>query len=214
MPNSTPCWRTRVRARTPGHGTWRWWRLGGAAAAQDTRPGIGVLPFANGGSYGQDAENFDALEIGLQQMLMTELAQNPALRIVDRAQIKQLLSEQELGASGRVDANTAARIGKLVGAKYMVMGGFTDLYGDMRLDLRVVNVETSEIMRADKVNRKREELYRAVVDAAQQLTNGLKLPPLAKQAQAEREKRDIPADAVTYYTRGLLYAERGDTERA
>jgi tetratricopeptide (TPR) repeat protein len=113
-----------------------------------------------------------------------------------------------------VDANTAARIGKLVGAKYMVMGGFTDLYGDMRLDLRVVNVETSEIMRADKVNRKREELYRAVVDAAQQLTNGLKLPPLAKQAQAEREKRDIPADAVTYYTRGLLYAERGDTERA
>src|SRR6185503_16935363 len=107
--------------------------------AQDTRPGIAVFPFDNGGSYGQDKENFEALQVGMQQMLTTEFAQNPALRVVDRTQIKSLLAEQDLGAQGRVDANTAAKIGKVVGAKYVVMGGFIDFYGDLRLDARIVN---------------------------------------------------------------------------
>src|SRR5690606_38039589 len=67
-----------------------------AAAGQnafDDRPAIAVFPFANGGSYGQDAENFEALEVGVQQMLLTELAQNSELRIVERSLIRDILAE-------------------------------------------------------------------------------------------------------------------------
>ena len=188
--------------------------LAGPLAAQDTRPGIAVMPFTNGGSYGQDAENFEALQIGLQQMLTTEFAQNPGLRVVDRSDIRRLLQEQDLGASGRVDATTAARVGRLVGARYMVMGGFVDFYGDFRLDIQVVNVETSEIVKTEKVRDKREELYGLVVQAASQVTRSLDLPPLPTGVREAREEREIPTEAVTYYTRGLLYAERGDNERA
>src|SRR5262245_7660699 len=89
--------------------------------AQDNRPGVAVLQFDNGGSYGQDKENFEALQVGLQQMLVTELSANPALRVVDRREINKLISEQDLGATGRVDQSTAAKLGKLVGARYMIM---------------------------------------------------------------------------------------------
>jgi curli biogenesis system outer membrane secretion channel CsgG len=191
--------------------------LVGALGAQDSRPGLAVLPFVNGGSYGQDPENYQALEVGIQQMLTTELAQNPALRVVDRSNIKNLMTEQDLGASGRVDAGTAARLGKLVGARYMVMGGFTDLYGNMRLDISVVSTETSEIVRAEKVTFKRDELFSGVVNAAKVITAGLKLPELAKESQAKRDERAREINktqAVSYYTRGLLYADRGDTARA
>ena len=34
-----------------------------SAQTQDTRAGIAVLPFNNGGSYGADAEVFDALQV-------------------------------------------------------------------------------------------------------------------------------------------------------
>ncbi|MDH3369153.1 MAG: CsgG/HfaB family protein, partial [Gemmatimonadota bacterium] len=122
----------------------------GLVFAQDTRPGLAVVPFTDGGSYGQEKEDFEALTIGLQQMLTTELAANANLRIVDRSRIKQVMAEQDLGASGRVDAGTAAQIGKIVGAKYVVMGGFVDWFGDMRLDGSVVNVETSEIVKVQR----------------------------------------------------------------
>lgn len=189
----------------------------GALTAQDSRPGVAVLPFTNGGSYGQAAEDYAALEVGMQQMLTTEFAMNPQLRVVDRSRIKELLTEQDLGASGRVDAATAARIGKLVGARYMVMGGFVDTYGTMRLDIQVVNTETSEIEKADRTTFKREEMARGVIDAAAQITRGLSLPALPKQVQAQREERAEKLNktqAVSYYTKGLLYADRGDTAKA
>ena len=64
-----------------------------AAAAQDTRAAIGVMPFDNGGSYGLESEDFAAFEIGLQQMLITELAVNAELRLVERSRLKGLMEE-------------------------------------------------------------------------------------------------------------------------
>src|SRR6266403_1896039 len=116
--------------------------LGAQGRGQDTRPGIAVMPFDNGGSYGQDKENFDALQKGIAGMLISELAQNPAARVVEREDIQRLLDEQNLGSSGRVDPQTAAKVGKLVGARYVVLGTFLDFYGDFRVDARLVNVET------------------------------------------------------------------------
>ena len=54
-----------------------WPSLATPAGAQDTRPGIAVLPFDNGGSYGQDKENFEALQLGIPAMLISELSTNP-----------------------------------------------------------------------------------------------------------------------------------------
>ncbi len=185
-----------------------------AGAAQDTRPGIGVLPFVNGGSYGLEAEDFQAFEVGLQQMLITELSMNSGLRLVERGRIRDLIQEQDLGASGRVDANTAARIGELVGAKYMILGGFVDWYSDLRIDARVVDVETSEIIKTQRVRDDRENMYDIVVELANAMTRGLNLPALSTQAFNERREREVPEEAVRLYTKGLLYQDRGDTERA
>jgi TolB-like protein len=181
---------------------------------QDNRPGIMVLPFVNGGSYGADAEIFDALQVGMQQMLMTELAQNPNARVVDRAIIRNILEEQDLAGSGRVDAETAARIGRLVGARYVVAGGFIDFYGDMRIDARITVVETSEIISTAKVEDKRSELYRLVVDLAGRVMQDAQLPPLTGQVRQAREQREIPTEAVTLYSRALYYEEHGRRDRA
>src|SRR5689334_24677995 len=64
------------------------WRGLGAQGrgGQDSRPGIAVLPFDNSGSYGQDKENFDALQKGIAGMLISELAANPAARVVERSE--------------------------------------------------------------------------------------------------------------------------------
>ncbi len=190
--------------------------LPAVAATQDSRPGIAVWAWENGGSYGQEKEDFEALGVGLQQMLMNELSQNSALRVVDRAELKTLIEEQDLGASGRVDEATAARIGNLVGAKYFVMGAFIDWYGDMQLVARVVNTETGELGTTARARGEREELFTLIVELADGITKNLSLPALSQQVKREREERAerIPHEAVRLYTRALLYADRGETDRA
>ena len=184
------------------------------AQSQDSRPGVAVMTFDNGGSYGQNKEDFDALTVGLQQMLLTELAQNSNLRIVDRGRLKELMAEQDLGAGGRVDPSTAARVGKLVGARYMIFGSFIDLYGNMTLSARIDNTETGEFVKVVKVQDKREDLYAMVVKLADDITKGVDLPALPKQALEQRESRKVPTEALTLYSRALLYQDRGDKAKA
>ncbi len=185
--------------------------------AQDTRPGIAVMPFQNGGSYGQDKENFEALEKGLAGMLISELAQNPGARVVERENVQSLLNEQDLGKDGRVDAATAAKVGKLVGAKYMVLGSFVDLYGHFRVDARLVDVETSEILkvvRSDPKYEKREEMFKLIQSLAERLMAETKLPPLSAEVSRAVKARNVPTEALTYYSRALLYQDRGDKTKA
>jgi TolB-like protein len=188
--------------------------LAAQGGGQDTRPGIAVFAFANGGSYGAQKEDYDALERGMAGMLISELGANPALRVVERENIQRLVDEQNLGASGRVDDQTAAKIGKIVGARYAVMGSFIDLYGDFRVDVRVVNVETSEIIKTEKVQMQREHLFDLVRNLAGALNKDLNLPPLSRQVSEQRMSRQIPTEALTYYSRALLYHDRGNHTQA
>src|SRR5256712_4635 len=192
-------------------------RLGGLGTqvrGQDRGPGIAVFMFDNGGSIGQDKENFDGLQGGIRGMLISELAANPAVRLVEREQVQHLLDEQNLGAAGRVDAQTAAKIGKIVGARYAITGMFMDFSGDFRLDIRLVNVETTEIVRVEADKMSRDHLFDLIRALAQRLMKDVNLPPLPKQASEQRMNRQVPTEALTYYSRALLYHDRGQRDKA
>lgn len=191
----------------------------GALAQEDggddgRRPGVAVFPFTNGGSYGESAEDLEALTVGLQQMLLTELDQNDALRIVERARLKQILEEQDLAEEGRVDPSTAAEIGKLVGARYMVTGVFVDLYGDFRMDARIIDVETGEVIQTESVKGEKQEIYALLVDLSSQIAQGADLPALPAEVAQQRKEKEIPPEAVTIYSQAQVYQDRGRTEQA
>ena len=188
--------------------------LGAQQRGQDTRPGIAVLPFNNGGSYGQAKEDFDALERGIAGMMISELATNPAARVVERQEIQRLLDEQNLGAQGRADAQTAAKIGKLVGARYMVMGTFVDFYNDFRVDVRLINVETGEVVKTESERMQRDHLFDIIRNLATRLMKDASLPALPRQTSDQRMSRQVPTEALTYYSRALLYQDRGLKDKA
>jgi TolB-like protein len=188
--------------------------LGAQQRNQDTRPGIAVLPFNNGGSYGQGKEDFDALERGIAGMMISELSQNPAARVVERQEIQRLVDEQNLGAQGRVDPQTAAKVGKLVGARYVVLGTFVDFYGDFRVDVRLVNTETSEIVKTESERMQRDHMFDIIRNIAARLMKDASLPALQRQASEQRMGRQVPTEALTYYSRGLLYADHGQKDKA
>jgi len=183
-------------------------------AAQDSRPGIAVLPFENGGSYGKDKEDFDALRKGIAATLIYELARNPGARLVEREQTQRLLDEQGLGVAERVDAATAAKVGKLVGARYMITGSFIDLYGDFRVDARIIDVETGEIMkvvRSDPKLHDRRDMFRMIESVARAIMTDTKLPPLPSNSA---QRSAVPTEALAHFSRALLYEDRGDKPKA
>lgn len=70
--------------------------------------------------------------------------------IVERQKLLMVLKELSLGESQLADPETQLRIGRLSGAKRMIFGGYQVVGKSMRIDLRLVDVETSRVLTAAK----------------------------------------------------------------
>ncbi|MCA0375759.1 MAG: CsgG/HfaB family protein [Gemmatimonadetes bacterium] len=144
-------------------------------AQAQAKPTVAVMYFTNG-AVGNTAE-YAPLSKGLAEMLITELSTNTNIRVVERDRLQALLEEQNLGATNRVEAGTAAKLGKTLGAMHMLMGSFViDGKGSMRMDVRAVNTETSELVYATSVTGKADGMLGLLADLGKQVNTGLKLP--------------------------------------
>src|SRR4051812_36150674 len=93
------------------------------ARAQDTRPVVVVFTFTNS-SIGAGAADYAGVQTGIQDLLITDLAANNRIRLVDRERISQVLQEQKMVTDQQIDPQTAVRLGRIMGAQYAITGGF------------------------------------------------------------------------------------------
>lgn len=63
---------------------------------------------------------------GVAEMLVTALSDTKKYTLVERSKMEAVMDEQKLGASGAVTAQTAAKIGRLLGAQYIITGAVTE----------------------------------------------------------------------------------------
>jgi curli biogenesis system outer membrane secretion channel CsgG len=68
--------------------------------------------------------------------------------VVERTRLIRVLEELRLGSSTLADEETRLRVGRLVGARFMVFGGYQIIGGVIRVDIRLVEVETGKVLRA------------------------------------------------------------------
>jgi curli biogenesis system outer membrane secretion channel CsgG len=154
--------------------------------SKDTRPTVAVLYFDNG-AVGHAAD-YEPLRKGMADMFITELMKNTNLHIVERDRLQALLEEQDLAQTKYIDKQMAVRIGKLLSAQHMIMGGFVvDPRGTMRIDARAVNVETSEYEHAETVSDQADNLLNQLPALARKFIGFVpppSLPPLPPPAKS------------------------------
>jgi TolB-like protein len=149
-----------------------------AILAAQAKPVVAVLYFENN-SIGKDRADYDGVGKGMAEFLIHELLQNPNVRVVERERIQALLVEQNLTKAGSIDPQTAIRLGKIVGAQYMVYGTFmSDGRGNFALTGRTTNVETSVIGNPTRVNSKGDDVMGMIAQLTAKMSAEMKLPAL------------------------------------
>ncbi len=91
-------------------------------------------------------ESYDYLSEGLAEMLMTDLANQPDITVVERERLDEVLQEHALGGTGITDPEEAIEVGRILKLDLMIMGSLTMVGESMRLDAQVLGVETGEIL--------------------------------------------------------------------
>lgn len=128
---------------------------GTVAVAQPKNQTVAVMPFrdlSGGSSYIGEA---------IRETVTSDLKQLGALRVVERAALDKILTEQKLQVkAGDPDAATLSRVGKILGAHLIVVGAYQKALPVVRLTARFIKVETSEIIGTAKVDGSAREFLR------------------------------------------------------
>jgi tetratricopeptide (TPR) repeat protein len=117
-------------------------------------------------------------DVSFYEMLVARLSKskNPFLKVIDRTHLEKLLKEQELGMTGTINAETASKAGKLIGAKYFLLIDVSDvIFDEMKpttsiekayesFSQRIVNEtgDAQSVIKFKKVDYKETKQYRKV----------------------------------------------------
>jgi curli biogenesis system outer membrane secretion channel CsgG len=127
------------------------WDLDNLSTFDGTRPDLGEL-----------------LSAGVIETLMRKGTHS----VVERERLLVALEELRLGTTSLVDESARLTLGRLVGAQLMVFGGYQIVEKMMRVDLRMVEVESGKVLKAVQKTTSATDLsgwLHAVSEAAAEL---------------------------------------------
>jgi len=114
-------------------------------AVAEKNVGVAVWDLVDNSDLSEARPEFAEL---LSAQIIDTLKQKGDYTVVERERLLLALEELGLGTTILVDSATRLRLGRLVGAKLMVFGGYMIISNLMRLDLRLVDVETGVTLKA------------------------------------------------------------------
>ncbi|MDP2645413.1 MAG: CsgG/HfaB family protein, partial [Desulfobacterales bacterium] len=168
---------------------------------------LAVLPFENNSIT--DPERYAPLGRGLAAMLITDLKNaGTSLRLIERSKIAALLKEIALSQSGSVDEATAVRAGRLLGAQSISFGSFVVLGDAVRIDTRIVKVETGELIMAESIEGGSDAFIGLERQLAQKIAASLKV------ALSPGGAGKSSMEAALFFSQGLDALDRGDKAKA
>ena len=109
-----------------------------------------VIAFVDFRNTGADRE-LDYLEQTIPESISTSMAKGGRLEIVERSRLEEALREMEMSQLGIVDEQTAVELGRAVGANAILVGSFVSIGGTLRINARLIDVQTSRVIRAENV---------------------------------------------------------------
>jgi len=174
---------------------------------------LAVLDFENNSLL--DPEEYISLSKGLAEIMITEMNQVKAIRIVERQKLRSLLDELKLSQSGIISNESTVQVGKMLGAQHLVFGGYmVTLDKKIRIDVRIVEVETGLTIKAVEVTGKTKDVLSLIKRLSKKILTDLDVRLTKGEEEFFNKSENFDMDAVLFFSKGLEFEELGQLEEA
>ncbi len=177
--------------------------------AQEPAPQtIAILYFDNNSVV--DKDKLDPLKKGLADMLITEMSKIKSLKVVERQRIQSVVDELNLGETDLVDKGTSQKMGKLLGAKVLFFGGFSNLFGDkLRIDARIVATETGLTLKAEEETGDLDQFLSMLKSLVKKISDDLEVKLSSAEADQLGTTKDGKFNSYVTYAQALNIEDNG-----
>ena len=138
---------------------------------ENDRKKIAVIEFS---SLDNSVNN---LGLFIAEELITQLfsVNSKAYDIVERRQLAKVLRELKLTSSGLLDPEAMGKVGKILGIDAIVTGSLTDLDNSVKINARVISIESAKIISATSVNIPKVGTVATLLNSKSKQNSGTKL---------------------------------------
>jgi TolB-like protein len=173
---------------------------------------IAILYFDNG----SDNAELSRLKKGLADMLISDLSKIKMLNVIERARLEEILKEQKLNNSKEFDASTASKVGKLLGVQYILTGSFFDLMGSMRMDARIIDVETGKIIKSEGIDGATNTFFDLEKKLVVKIAGGLNvdLADANGNSSSINKETTLSYETSLHFSDGLELMDKGENAKA
>jgi eukaryotic-like serine/threonine-protein kinase len=176
-----------------------------------TRKSVAVLGFHSLSGRPEDAW----LGTALSEMLSTELAGGEQLRLVSGEEIANLRVASPWSQTDTLDQASTSRIGTALSSDLLILGSYTTIHtarhSQLRLDVRLQDTHTGEILAEFAQVGEAEDLFRLVFSVGARLRERLGVPDVKEGEQAGiLAALPLNPDAARFYALGILKLRQFD----
>ncbi len=159
--------------------------------------------------------DLDPLQKGIPLMLMTDLSRVKGLQVVERVRLQALMEELGLGKSGLVEAQTAPRIGRLLGAKWLVGGTISgEQVPRIQIQSAPLDVPDQKILGQSVAEGDLEDLFRIEKDLLFEIVRLLNIKLEPGEEEELRKPCSVNLRALLSLFRAIEASDFKDYEKA
>ena len=159
-----------------------------AARAEESRPlSVAVLDFKDGS---EDLAGTGASVAALLQVKLTVDSDSP---LVERAELKEVIGEQELALTDSVSAGQAAKVGQLTGAEVLISGRVFAVQNRVYLVAKLISSTTGRVFGVTAEYEKQGKLDPALASLSTQVAKTLKDKRAELSGGKSLEERQLDA---------------------
>jgi TolB-like protein len=155
-------------------------------------------------------KQYDALAEGFADILAATLSEQKTVKVVERQRLNNLLVEQNLSLLGLTDSATAVKVGKLLKADHIFVGGIAKPEKIFIINVHAYEIETARLVASEQVQGKPEEIVPATYDLVNKLCEKLNLP----LKPIDPNDIDKNPNASIHFIRGLGFYYSGNFDNA
>jgi len=147
-------------------------------------------------------------------MLITDLSNVKSIQIVEREKLESLLKEIELGESKFMDESTAKKLGKGLGASYMLTGSYLIMGETIRIDARLVNVATGEVSMGEEITGGKNTFFELEKELVEKLIKALNISLSKFEERRVKKVQTESFDSFNAYSTALDSYDKGEYEES
>lgn len=148
-------------------------------------------------------KQYDALAEGFADMLAAALSEQKTVKVVERQRLRELLKEQKLSLLGLTDQATAVKVGKLLKADRIFVGGITKPKEIFIINVHAYEIETARLVTSEQAQSKPAEIVAATYNLVNRLCKKLNV-----------QLKTLDPNASLHFIRGLGFYYSGNFDNA